>query len=29
VAHDEAPYVSGDVEDCYAFVKKLGKFKAT
>ena len=29
VAHDEAPYVSQGVEDLYATVKKLGKFKAT
>lgn len=29
VAHDVAPYTSGGVEDIYADVKKLGKFKET
>ena len=29
VAHDDAPYGSGDSEDIYAEIKKAGKFKAT
>ncbi|KAI9593375.1 hypothetical protein BDF19DRAFT_424549 [Syncephalis fuscata] len=29
VAHDDLPYQSGDQEDVYAFVKKLGKFLPT
>ncbi len=29
MAHDAIPYVTEDIEDVYAFVKKLGKFKET
>jgi len=29
VCHDEEPYKTLESDDCYAFVKKLGKFKAT
>ncbi|KAI8051174.1 hypothetical protein BDF22DRAFT_656609 [Syncephalis plumigaleata] len=29
VAHDDLPYQSGDQEDVYAFVKKMGKFLPT
>ena len=29
VCHDDIPYVSEGVEDCYAICKKLGRFKAT
>jgi choline-phosphate cytidylyltransferase len=29
VCHDDAPYVTADVEDAYLPAKKLGRFKAT